>query len=93
MIIVSYDISNDKVRTKFSKFLTKFGRKLQYSVYEIRNSPRVLQNIMAEVELVYKPRFTGADSIIIWQVGEVDKKRIVRYGYAANDESDVLVFA
>lgn len=35
MIIVSYDISNDKVRSKFSKFLLEYGDRLQYSVYEI----------------------------------------------------------
>ncbi|PIQ79873.1 MAG: CRISPR-associated endonuclease Cas2, partial [Parcubacteria group bacterium CG11_big_fil_rev_8_21_14_0_20_41_14] len=46
MIIVSYDFENDNVRSKFSKFLKKFGRKLQYSVYEIRNSNRILQNIL-----------------------------------------------
>ena len=45
MILVSYDISNDKVRTKFAKFLSKFGFRLQYSVFEIHNSEAVLSNI------------------------------------------------
>ena len=35
MIIISYDISDTKLRTKFSKFLMKSGGiRLQYSVYE-----------------------------------------------------------
>lgn len=41
MIIVSYDISNDKRRTKFSKYLMKFGHRIQYSVFEIDNSDRI----------------------------------------------------
>lgn len=92
MLLVSYDFSNDKTRTQFSKFLKKFGRKLQYSVYEIRNSDRVLHNILSEVRLKYKNKFTGADSVIIISVCEGCKKKVVRYGYAKNDEKDVIIF-
>jgi len=35
MVIVSYDISDDKLRTKFSKYLSKFGHRLQYSVASV----------------------------------------------------------
>ena len=38
MLLISYDISNDKVRTKFAKYLSKYGFRLQYSVFEITNS-------------------------------------------------------
>lgn len=93
MLLVSYDFTDDKIRTKFSKFLEKYGRRLQYSVFEIRNSPRVLQNILNEVELVYKKKFTGADSIIIMPVCEGDKKKIRRYGYAENEEKEVVIFS
>jgi len=92
MIIIAYDFSNDKVRTQFSKFIQKFGRKIQYSVYEVRNSSRILQNILKEIELVYKKKFEGADSILIFQICEGDKKKIARYGYAANEEKEVVVF-
>lgn len=93
MILVSYDISNDKVRTKFSKFLNRFGRRFQYSVYEIRNSQRILQNILLEIELVYKKKFTGADSVVIFQICEGDKKKVRRYGYASNEEKEVVIFS
>ena len=92
MLLLSYDFSNDRARTKFSKFLNKFGHRMQYSVYEIRNSPRVLQNIKTEIELKYKKSFTGADSIVIFQICEGDKKKVVRYGYAENEEKEVVVF-
>ncbi|MBI3334927.1 MAG: CRISPR-associated endonuclease Cas2 [Candidatus Portnoybacteria bacterium] len=92
MLVLSYDFSNDKARTKFSKFLDKYGRRFQYSVYEIRNSPRVLQNIKTEIELNYRKYFTGADSIVIFQICEGDKKKVARYGYAENEEKEVVIF-
>lgn len=93
MFIIAYDFSNDKIRAKFSKFIQKFGRKIQYSVYEIRNSQRVLQNILSEIELVYKKKFEGSDSVLIFQICEGDKKKIKRYGYAENEEKEVLIFS
>lgn len=92
MLIVSYDFEEDRPRTKFAKFLKKFGRKLQYSVFEIKHSPRVLQNILSEIELRYQKQFRNADSIIITPLCEACQKRVVRYGYAVNEEKDVVVF-
>ena len=68
MILVSYDISNDKVRTKFAKFLSKFGFRLQYSVFEIHNSEAVLSNIENEIQNVYMKAFTEEDSVIIFKL-------------------------
>ena len=53
MIIVSYDISDDKTRTRFSKYLKKFGHRLQYSVFEIDVSERMLDVIEAEINNKY----------------------------------------
>lgn len=92
MIIICYDFSDNKVRTKFSKFLKKFGRKIQYSVYEIRNSQRILQNILDEVELNYKKLFKNTDSILIFRICDGCKKKIVRYGYASNEEEEIVFF-
>lgn len=92
MFFVSYDFTDDKIRTKFSKFLEKFGRRVQYSIFEIDNSQRVLTNILKEVELVYKKKFKNTDSILIFPVCEGCQKKTIRYGYAVNEEKDVLIF-
>jgi len=92
MLFISYDFEDDRQRARFAKFLKKFGRKVQYSVYEIKNSPRVLQNILSEIELKYKKDFSGADSVLIFYVCESCQKKIKRYGYAANEEEEVVVF-
>ena len=49
MVIVSYDISVDKLRTKFSKYLSRFGHRIQYSVFEIDNSKRIIDNIVNDL--------------------------------------------
>ncbi|MCY4577374.1 MAG: CRISPR-associated endonuclease Cas2 [Candidatus Kaiserbacteria bacterium] len=92
MLYVCYDFSDDKVRAKFARFLSKYGRKVQYSVYEIKNSQRVLKNILNEVEYKYSPRFTGADSIIIIPISNADRSKVIRYGFAQNDDEDILFF-
>jgi CRISPR-associated protein Cas2 len=93
MLIVSYDFTDDKTRAKFAKFLEKYGRRIQYSVFQIKDSARVLKNILIEVELKYKKYFTGSDSIVIFQICEGCKKKIKRYGYAKREESDLIVIS
>ena len=50
MIIVSYDIKDDKIRTKFAKMLCANGAiRLQFSVYEVNNTQRVIDNIKVNI--------------------------------------------
>ncbi len=90
MLLISYDINEDKLRTKFSKYLKKFGERLQYSVFEIKNSERVLVNIETQIKQYFEKRFTQDDSIMIFHMSA--SCTITRYGYAKNQESDVLIF-
>lgn len=90
MLLVVYDISSDKLRNRFSKFLTQYGRRLQFSVFEIQNSPRILQNIRTEIQGSFQKRFQQSDSVLIMDVP--DQAVIDRYGYAKNEEQDLLIF-
>lgn len=92
MLLVSYDITNNKTRTRFSKFLKKYGRRLQYSVFEVKNSQRVLQNILKEVEYLYKQKFEKTDSVFIVNFCQACKKKIIRYGHAVNEEKEIVFF-
>lgn len=92
MLIVAYDIANDKVRLRFSKFLEKFGHRIQYSVFEVKNSPRILNAITTEVEKRYQKHFTGADSVIIFAICAGCKAKIKKYGYTKHDDSDIVFF-
>ena len=93
MIILSYDISDDKLRTRFSKFIQKYGRRLQYSVYEIKHSERVLKNILVEIDYNFKKKFKNTDSVIIWHTCVACDKKIKRFGFAVHEEKDLVFFS
>lgn len=92
MFIVSYDFSNDKRRARFSRFLERYGVRIQYSVFQIKQSPRVMQTIMTEIRHHYQEFFDKTDSILIYPVCQSCEKKIVRYGAAKLEESEVIVF-
>ena len=89
MIIVSYDIANDKLRTRFSKYLTRFGHRIQYSVYEIDNSDRILNNIMADIKNLFEKQFGQSDSVYIFNLSA--SCEVIRYGYAKNEEKSLAI--
>lgn len=92
MLIVAYDFAEDKKRTKFAKFLSKFGYRIQYSIFKIENSKRILNNILQEIEHKYKKTFTSTDSIIVFETCAGCDKKVRRYGYAKNEDIDILFF-
>ena len=89
MFLIAYDIRNDKLRTRFSKFIKQFGRRLQYSVYEITNSPRILSNIRVEIEKKFERQFEQSDSVLIFDVP--DNACVGRFGYPVNEEGDLIL--
>jgi CRISPR-associated protein Cas2 len=91
MLVVSYDFSSNKRRARFSRFLKKFGRRFQYSVFQLKNSKRVLRNVMTEIEGEYEKDFTNEDSIVIIPICKACEEKIKRYGYAKNEENNVII--
>lgn len=90
MIIISYDIANDKLRGRFAKMLTKNGAiRLQYSVYEINNTSRVTDNIVLKIENVFSKHFGGADSVVIFDIGNA---KVRKFGNAIHRDQDVMYF-
>lgn len=90
MLIVAYDFANDKKRAKFAKFLSKYGYRIQYSIFKVQNSKRVLNNIISEIDHKYKKEFTSTDSIIVFETCAACDKKVRRYGYAKNEDVDIL---
>lgn len=88
MIVISYDIQDDRLRTHFSKMLTKNGAiRLQYSVYEVNNTRRVIDNIIIKIESLFSKKFTGSDSVIIFIA---DNDKIIKYGNAIHRDKDIV---
>ena len=89
MLIVTYDISNNKLRLRLSKYLSKFGYRLQYSVYKIKNSKRVLNNLTSEINGKFAKEFEQTDSVIIFNLSRQCK--IHNFGYAKNEDKDLII--
>lgn len=89
MILVSYDISDNKLRNKFSKFLSKFGYRLQYSVFQIDNSERILNIVADEIENRFLSKFSQCDSVYLFKLSASCK--IMKYGYAKNEDESIII--
>lgn len=89
MIIVSYDIADDKMRTNFSKMLKGNGAiRLQYSVYELQNTKRVVDNLIVKIE-AFSRHFTQDDSVVIF---DVSSDNIKKYGNAIYRDKPIVYF-
>lgn len=89
MILISYDISNNKIRSKFNKYIRKYGFMLQYSVYEISHSEGMLDKIMWDIENRWEKAFEETDSVIIIKTSGTCK--IIKFGYTKHDEDEIII--
>ena len=88
MIIISYDIKDDKLRTKFSKMLSKNGAiRLQFSVYEVNNTGRIIENIKIQIKDKYGKLFTPDDSVVIF---EVSNTQVIKFGNAIHRDKEIV---
>lgn len=77
------------MRNHFSKMLKGNGAiRLQYSVYEVRNTKRIIDNLVAKIE-AYSKHFTADDSIVIF---DVDSDKLTKYGNAIHRDQSVVYF-
>lgn len=62
---------------------------MQYSVYEIENSERILKNIVTDLNNKWLKQFDQTDSVYIFRMSS--SCQIEKYGYARNEDSDLLI--
>ena len=89
MYLIVYDIQDDNLRTKFAKFLERYGVRIQYSVFSVTNSPRILTNIKVEITSQFEKSFTQGDSVMVYQVP--DDACVAKFGYPVDDDSDLII--
>ena len=61
---------------------------MQYSVFEIKNSSRILALIECEIKNTFEKKFTQGDSVLVFNLSK--QCHIMRFGYAKNDEEDLI---
>ncbi len=87
MKIISYDIADDRLRGRFVKMITKSGAiRLQYSVYELNNTQRIMDNLLVKIENFSK-EFTNADSVIIF---DIQNDKLKKYGNAIHRDTPIV---
>lgn len=90
MILVSYDIQDDRLRARFAKFLMRSGAiRLQYSLYELNNSSRMLDNVKQAIVKEFSKTFSADDSVVIFTASN---ERVEKFGNAILRDRDLLVF-
>ena len=62
---------------------------LQYSVYEIDNSERILNNIITDLNNKWLKQFNQTDSVYIFKLSNTC--RVEKYGFAKNEDFDLLI--
>ena len=76
-IVVSYDISDDKRRTKIHKILSSYGQWMQYSLFECFLKPKQFVTLQQAIEQLIKP---AEDSVCIYVLDAGAVKRTITYG-------------
>lgn len=77
------------MRTNFSKMLKENGAvRLQYSVYELQNTKRIIDNLFVKIE-VFSRHFTQDDSVVVF---DVSSDNIKKYGNAIYRDKPIVYF-
>ena len=85
--LISYDIVDDKRRTKVMKFLLGYGARVQYSVFECNLKPREINDLRNKL----KKWIESEDSVRFYFLGAEDVKRIERLGDARTVEDRIFI--
>jgi CRISPR-associated protein Cas2 len=93
MILVTYDISNTKTRTKLSKFLERYGRRLQFSVFEISQPDYTIELIKKTINQEFRSKIKRNDSILFVPIFPSLENQIVRIGKTIQAEKGFKIVA
>lgn len=89
LIVVSYDVSNDRRRTRLAHNLKDFGQRVQYSVFECRLDLEALDRLRQRIEKLIDPL---EDSVRIYRLClECDKQVEIQGMGKVTEDPDVYV--
>ena len=77
LVLVVYDIPNDKRRTKLSNFLEGYGRRVQFSVFECFLSLDEMRELYEKVKKLVKP---AEDNVRFYWISQEAVSRVLTIG-------------
>jgi CRISPR-associated protein Cas2 len=88
--LFSYDVVNDKRRTKLSKFLQDYGQRVQYSVFEVFEDETELKMLYGKLQEFIDPE---EDSLRMYTLCQSCRKKTMTTGKENkhNFESEYIV--
>ncbi len=88
--VISYDIKDDKRRTRVFKIMRNFGTRVQFSVFECILSDEKMQELHDKIEKTIK---TDEDSVRIYYIPESlkPKIKIIGVGEVVRDQNYFVV--
>jgi CRISPR-associated protein Cas2 len=90
MILIAYDIHNTRNRTRLSRYLEKYGRRLQFSVFEIDQHYSTQSEILEYIKSEFRPKLKNNDSILIVPILPGTDSKVIRYGRKIQKEKQYL---
>jgi CRISPR-associated protein Cas2 len=77
LILVAYDVSDDKRRVRLAKALARYGDRVQYSVFACRLAPAQVDRMRRDVAREVDP---SEDSVRFYEVCAACLPRAVAFG-------------
>ena len=91
LLVVSYDIVDDKRRAKVAEILKDYGKRVQYSVFECELGEKVLRKMLKEIIGFIK---VEEDSIRVYRLCRDCQNKLETYGIGPphkNEEGPIVI--
>lgn len=90
LVMISYDVVDDKSRLKLMKYLKDYGNRVQKSVFECHLSSQELKEVKTGVELIINKR---KDRVRYYRICEgcAEKIEISGWGEVTEDEEFLVI--
>jgi len=90
LVMISYDVVDDKKRLKLMKYLKDYGDRVQKSVFECNLSPKIYEQVKSGVEEIVNKR---KDRVRYYKIckGCIEKIEISGWGEVAEEEDFLVV--
>lgn len=90
LVMISYDVVDDKKRLKLMKFLKDYGDRVQKSVFECNLSANAYERVKDGVEVIINKR---KDRVRYYRIckGCVDRVEVSGWGEVTEEEDFILL--
>jgi CRISPR-associated protein Cas2 len=87
-LLVCFDISDDKIRLQLVKLLDSYGKRCQFSIFEMNINNTLFIQFKKDLDKIV---FEKTDKVFIYPIPEEFGKKILRIGpYLAEEEVIVI---